>query len=665
MKKILPVTYLLGFVLSFPLVSQNMDSLWKIYRNTKNPDSIRFEAFNDIAWEMLYVNPDSSYLLGKEELDMARAKKLKNWEIKSLNTIGASFHVRGDYGKAVEYYQQSLRISENINDKKGIAASLGNIGGIYLLLDKYDKALDYELRAQKLLGELGNKEGLASTYNNLGLIYNAKDDYEKALEYNNSSLALYRDLGDKHGMSASYGNIGELYMNLKDTPKAIEFYLKSLAISEEIEDQQARGKTKASIATAYAQQKKFPLAIEYAKSAEKIAEEAEDLSTQRSALRLLYGIHKELKQTDKALEYYEQFTFVQDSIHRADKQREIEQKEMQYEFDKKMSADSVKNAESQKVKDALILAKNAEIEQDKTQKIALTGGLLLFFVSGGIMYTRFRIIRKQKEIIEEKSRETEEQKLIIEEKQTEILSSISYAKRLQEAILPPQGLLTEYLPHSFIIYEPKDIVAGDFYWLEHIGDLVLIAAADCTGHGVPGAMVSVVCSNALNRAVKEFEISDPGKILDKTRELVTETFERSENEVKDGMDISLCSLNRKTKELKWAGANNPLWIICDSKFTEIKPNKQPIGKVDNPAPFKTHTLSLKSSDLVYIFTDGYADQFGGPDGKKFKYKQFNELTCNNHLLPLNEQKEMMLKTFYEWKGDLEQVDDVCIIGIKI
>jgi len=265
----------------------------------------------------------------------------------------------------------------------------------------------------------------------------------------------------------------------------------------------------------------------------------------------------------------------------------------------------------------------------------------------------------------------------LEEKNKEILDSINYAKRLQQAILPSEKIWNNYLPDSFVLYQPKDIVAGDFYWIEKINETILFAAADCTGHGVPGAMVSVVCSNALNRTIKEFNITDPGKVLDKVRELVIETFEKSENEVKDGMDISLGALNLKTNELKWAGANNPLWYIHsplekrggqrpgDFILSELKADKQPIGKYADEKPFTTHTLQLNKGDILYLFTDGYADQFGGPKGKKFKYKQLQELMITYHTKDMILQKEILTKAFSDWRKTLDQIDDVCIIGIKI
>jgi serine phosphatase RsbU (regulator of sigma subunit) len=258
------------------------------------------------------------------------------------------------------------------------------------------------------------------------------------------------------------------------------------------------------------------------------------------------------------------------------------------------------------------------------------------------------------------------QKEVIEMKNKDITDSINYAKRIQEAILPTRERFKSVLPDSFILFKPKDIVSGDFYWMSEKNDLLFVAAGDCTGHGVPGAMVSVVCSNALNRAVKEFGISDPGKILDKVRDLVIETFEKSEKEdIKDGMDISLCTINTKTKEVQWAGANNPLWYIQGNEIKEITADKQPIGNSDNPKPFTTHNVKLHQGDEIYLFTDGYADQFGGPKGKKFKYKQFEEKVLEGRSLDMNTQRNNLNITFENWMGRLEQIDDVLIIGIRV
>jgi len=273
----------------------------------------------------------------------------------------------------------------------------------------------------------------------------------------------------------------------------------------------------------------------------------------------------------------------------------------------------------------------------------------------------------------------------------EILDSINYAKRIQKAILPSDRVVNSLLPDSFILYKPKDIVAGDFYWLEPYTEVsgtkgILFAAADCTGHGVPGAMVSVVCNNALNRSVREFGLNDPGKILDKTREIVIAEFEKSDEDVKDGMDISLISFayradneseektNPCSHTVTWSGANNPLWIVRNDAhlIEEIKADKQPIGKYTNAKPFTTHTLELKKGDTIYIFTDGFQDQFGGESlaksktgGKKFKAARLKELLLANSKKPMKEQALLLDQEFELWKGNLEQLDDVCVIGVRV
>jgi len=251
----------------------------------------------------------------------------------------------------------------------------------------------------------------------------------------------------------------------------------------------------------------------------------------------------------------------------------------------------------------------------------------------------------------------------LEEQHKEITDSINYAKRIQSAILPPNKIVKEYLQDSFILYKPKDVVAGDFYWMEHSDGKVFFAAADCTGHGVPGAMVSVVCNNALNRSVREYGMNTPGDILDKTKELVIKEFEKSEDEVKDGMDIALCCL--EGNKLTYSGAHNPLWIIRDQEIIEIKADKQPIGKFEFEKPFTTHEMDLIKGDSLYIFSDGYPDQFGGEKGKKFKTGNLKKLLLDIQNHPMEKQRELLNDEFERWRGSIEQIDDVCIIGVRI
>jgi serine phosphatase RsbU (regulator of sigma subunit) len=293
------------------------------------------------------------------------------------------------------------------------------------------------------------------------------------------------------------------------------------------------------------------------------------------------------------------------------------------------------------------------------------------------------IVERTAEVVAQKE-EIEEQKELVDEQNRDILDSIKYAERIQGAILPPQKSIRSTFKDSFVLFKPKDIVSGDFYWMEVIDDQVYFAAVDCTGHGVPGAMVSVVGNNGLNRCVKEFGLKNPAKILDKLTQLVEETFEKSEDQVRDGMDIGLCKVDIKTRTVEFAGANNPMWIISDNPqfaanyealstgmsldettLFEVKPDKQPIGNYEDRKPYTNHIVQLFENDRVYLFSDGYPDQFGGPKGKKFKYKPFKKLMLSTFGMKMSAQHNMLDSEFEKWRADYEQVDDVCIFGIEL
>jgi serine phosphatase RsbU (regulator of sigma subunit) len=329
-----------------------------------------------------------------------------------------------------------------------------------------------------------------------------------------------------------------------------------------------------------------------------------------------------------------------------------------------------------------------------SQDVIIIGFILVLFFTVYILKSyrdknkaNDKLIEQQAEILEKNSLlknandEISMAKNEIEEKSHEILDSINYAKRIQTAILPPPSYWNNQLTESFVLYIPKDIVAGDFYWMETIGNEVLFAAADCTGHGVPGAMVSVVCHNALNRVVREFGMHQPAEILDKVTDLVIETFERSDHEVKDGMDICLVGLTLDTMQLEYAGAHNPLWLIregnkeyeglslnleLDGKsLYEIKADKQPVGKFAYRKKFTYNKIDLQKGDVIYLSTDGFPDQFGGSKGKKLKSKAFKNLLVDLSSKDIAEQKQILENSFTEWMGDFEQLDDVCVIGVKI
>jgi len=300
--------------------------------------------------------------------------------------------------------------------------------------------------------------------------------------------------------------------------------------------------------------------------------------------------------------------------------------------------------------------------------------ILLIYV---IIRLAIRRVKQQKEelekIVQERTHEIaeqnhllEHQKAEIEEKTNDILDSIKYAKRIQNTILPGEDKLSKIFDHDhFVLYKPKDIVSGDFYWAARFENKSIFSAIDCTGHGVPGAFVSIVGFNALNRTVNEFKLRQPAAILDKLTELVVDTFSQSESNIKDGMDIGLCSIDNDTLKLEFSGANNPCVIVRNGEAIELKPDKQPIGEFELRKPFTNHDFQLQKGDCVFVLTDGYADQFGGSKGKKLKFKNLRDLLIEISTLDVKTQLKKLDDSFMEWKGDYEQLDDVCLFGVRI
>jgi len=653
--------------------------------------------YNDISYS------DSVISFGSRALELSKNLNYKKGMATALTYLGFAHQMTGEYSKAIACTKESLKIHENIGYKKGVSGNLQSIGTIYDEQGNYSKALDYYFRAIKISESIGDKMmtgivlgGIANTFGSIG-------EFNKSLQYHEKAMNLYREINDSLGLAFEANNIGTAYQNQGNNKKALEYYFTGLQIATKIQDKENMLLTTANIGSVFIKLKEYKQSEKYLFQALNFAREQgrkineaiilfslgtlsmyqnnlpnaeryllrsveinseigtlENLMEGYQELNKLYGSQNDFK---KAYYYLKVSHKIKDSLYSLEKQKDITRTEMNYEFEKKEALTKADHDKEAAIADA-----------DKKRQRLLFWFIAALAGSVGaialVIFRSLRIARKQKQTIEE-------QKLLVEEHQKEIIDSITYAKRIQDAILPPLKLVKQKFPESFVIYKPKDIVAGDFYWMEEFDDIIFIAAADCTGHGVPGAMVSVVCSNALTRSVKEFGLRDTGKILDKTRELVIETFEKSSEDVKDGMDISLLSIDKANKKIHWSGANNPLWYFHNNdikatsfaqtseNFFTVKADKQPIGKSEYPRPFTTHQLKYQNDTSYFLFTDGLADQFGGLLGKKFKYKQFSELLKNINLLDQEKQAQIIEKTFSDWKGKLEQVDDVCVMGIRV
>jgi len=557
-----------------------------------------------IAWEEEYVESKGVRLL---------CKALANYYF-------TKFH---EVNEPCEAALQILK-SSSLIDLYGLANMV--YGANHRSLGELDVAVEHLMTG----GELINQTGDLAIYKSYCFYQLAEinvyiKDYEAAEKNYNKTVAIAETLDNKTGLFRAYNGISNLFLaqnKLTDCKKYLEL---SLSINGLSGSQKSR--SYCDLGIYYHTKEEYTKAkIELEKSYRLRIEGSLRDAASTSLIHLSKTLI-ELDENSEALEYLEEALAIA------------------IEFQSKS-----------KMQQCYHLLANLYKKEKKWQKSAE-----LF-----AKYDELQIEQNTKQlqnIYKLKNEQINKQKLLIEEFYDEMRDSIRYAKRIQTAILPPDKMVSDCLHDSFVLYKPKDIVAGDFYWVSKVNDMVLFAAADCTGHGVPGAMVSVICNNALNRSVREYKLSDPGEILDKTREIVIQEFEKSEDDVKDGMDIALCSI--EGKELKYAGAHNPLWIVREGEIIETKANKQPIGNFDHSQPFTTHTFKLEKGDSVYIFSDGYVDQFGGPKGKKFKAKALKEILKSIQELSLEEQKKILNDKFENWKGDTEQVDDVCVIGVRI
>lgn len=586
--------------------------------------------------------------------------------------LGHVFFTKGDYNNALKSYLNAVKIEEARENYPSIAFCQTNLGVVYREKKDYDKSIVYFKKSIENYKKLEQINRASSTQSKLGHLYIIKKDYDQAEIVLMQALNSQLKNNYEAGLASTYNSLGFLYKGRQDA-QAITYYKKAAEYAKKYNDEMFLGGILINLGSAIYDNKKPKQAIPVLLEGIKIADSYGKIEYVSIGYNHLSKAYEEKGSYKNALKYNKLHLELKDSLLNKENLRQMNELEASYESEKKEKEILLLN-EKAKVDELTIQDEKQKSiianEQKKSQQLIFGLGIGLLLVITLFIFRGYQNKKKSNVILTQQKLEIEKandvislQRDIVNEKNKEITDSIQYAKRIQNAILPPNKVVKEYLHDSFIFYKPKDIVAGDFYWLESVKNKVLFAAADCTGHGVPGAMVSVVCNNGLNRSVREYGLTDPGKILDKTREIVVAEFEKSEEEVQDGMDIALCSLEGDT--LKYAGANNPLWIIRDNELIETKPNKQPIGQFDNPEPYIEHTIKLKKGDTIYIFSDGYADQFGGEKGKKLKTSNFKELLLSVHQEDMVKQRKLIDEAFEKWKGDLEQLDDVCVVGVRV
>lgn len=622
------------------------------------------------------------------------------------NNIGVIYDFMGNLDSAFYYYKLGYDLRKKLNDQDGLSSSAGNLGLLYLNKGDFKTALDYLFEAKKLAEKMKDSSSISSCYTNIGLCYDNQGNYKKALEYYRRSVVIDSTMHDDLDLAIGYNNIGSVYFTLKEYERSLYYHNKSFAIRKKAGNRSGLAESYRNLALVYVEKKEFQKAEAYFKQATDVAIEInDDAALMQTAIEfgryclllkkwdeaILYldkaielhtkGVYGSVHRAydylaeawakkgnyEKAYAYFKQYNTVKDSLNSYENSKKLTEMEMNSEFEHQ--------------KEVADLKRKADEKHDFIIRVSLICGLVAMIIIIAIVLRGYRNkkaaherLMEQNAVITSQHSEIELQKQEIEEKNKDITDSIHYALRLQNAMLPPELFLRKHLQEYFILFKPKDIVSGDFYWAHECGnDKFLFAVVDCTGHGVPGSMVSIIANNALNRAVDEFKLIHPGDILNKLAELVEEYFNKnSVDEIRDGMDISLCLYDRKTKQLEFAGANNSLWIVrknVNYELIEVKADKQPIGRYEYRKAFTNHIMQMQAGDWIYLHTDGYGDQFGGPDlnrgGKKFKSSRLKQMLMAAGNNPSEEKRLELEKTLAEWAAGYEQNDDICLMGVRV
>ena len=670
--------------------SNYLDSLKSIIQSSTSSEVSKMKAFGDLAWELSHSLPDSSYSLALKELQIARKLKNNSKEIDAYNNLSIVCRIKGNYIQALEYLQKCQKRQEELNDTDGLGSTYNNIGVIFQYQQDWKKALECADKGLYYYTLAKSKHGIANSITNKGIAYQGLKDFDKAIQEYQKNVTISEEMNNAQGLAYSYNNIGSAYYELMNLKEA-KFYLeKSLVELKKINDPLAVAATLANLGVIYTKEGSATKGLNACIEALKLSKASSSVEEYRTSCHCLYEAYKSKGDKANALKYYEEFGLINDSIRNVKLLEDLTRKELNYSFDKKLLADSIKAEEEKLIHQTQIELHQAQLKQEKTTRYFILLVLALIVVFTFFLFNRFKKIRKQKVIIEKQKAEVEIQrsealhlKALTEEKNKEITDSISYASRIQRAMLTGDKYIAEALDdveqkNHFILFKPKDIVSGDFYWFYKDGDELWYFTGDCTGHGVPGGFMSTLGINLLNEIIIERGINDPGKVFNYMREDIIRSMNSEEGQGRDGMDGTLIKLNYSTGELKYACANNPIWIIVsnnqseeafvsaeDLKIIELKAQKMAIGFAEEFQPFKTQQRMCSKGDIIISFTDGFADQFGGTGGKKLKYRPMAELILNSSQYPLSQTKMLTDSYFEKWKGNNEQVDDVCVIGIRL
>jgi serine phosphatase RsbU (regulator of sigma subunit) len=681
-------------------------------------DSLEFEQAERLATMaisaceevgMLQGVAEMFYILGKiNRINSNYSKALKNLftclehfqtlgdkkgEAATLNQIGAIYRVQGNYPGALEYLLKSLFIYKQTDDLPGTASVLNNIGILYFYQNNYTKALEYYLASLEIEKKLEGEFGISISYINIGEVYKKMGDYKQSLDYFLKALVLAKkhEGKDQDGDSIGilYNEIGSIYLLLGDYMFSKNYLTRALSIFESLKNPQRLAECNIYLGELNLKQNNINLAKNYFTQALGYAKSISAIDLIAESNRNLSIVFDLLGNRNDAYTHYKQYIQARDSLFNEDNMKRMVQTEMLYDFEKQMYEAKIEQAKRD--------VKTQELAQrQRLLRNFLILVLAMTLVVVGLVYRAYKgkkeandllalqqkqilekneeLIQQQEEIvsqrdeIESKNKILEESQQIIEAKNERIISSIEYAKTIQQAILPNNDQLSKFFPNHSVLFLPKDIVSGDFYWCSAIEDLLFAAVVDCTGHGVPGAFMSLIGNTMLNQIVNEWQTRNPAMILELMHEKVGQalTQESTMNKAYISMDICFIAIDINKGKATFSGASRPIYIVQDGKVERISGDARSIGGYQREAKryFTNHSIDISKPTTLYLTTDGYIDQMDA-DFKKFGLRNFAELLLEIHNKPNETQSEILLSELKKHQGKQDQIDDICILGLKV
>jgi serine phosphatase RsbU (regulator of sigma subunit)/Tfp pilus assembly protein PilF len=666
-------------------------------------DTFTAITLNELCWELKFSEPEKAKDYGQQALALSEKLQYTKGIVRALTRLGVVHVTQGEQSEALDYFMKALQLNEKTGNLQSAAAILNNIGIIYKDQRKFDDARTYFNKSLNYYRQLKHLEGEATALNNIGVCYQDQGQDLQAQPYFEKALTIFEQLKKYAETAGAYDNIGLCYLNTNRLNEAERYFQKALTIRERIEnDQDGIASTLHNLANLEARRRNWPMAKQFASQSLAAAQKINALNRIRDSHQLLSDIYRGMGNFQEALVHFRAFTAAKDSLSNRETSDKLSRLQHLYELEKHRN--QIQELKSQNAKISRVqVAQGKQLETERLMRYGLmailplmVGAVAVFWWGKRQQQRNTTLLQRQYEEINIQRKAIEDQRNEIAKKNHDIESSINYARRIQEAMLPKVSEIGKLLPDSFVFFRPRDIVSGDFYWFTQTAykpvytevhtftevkrvfagfrnKKEIFAAIDCTGHGVPGAFMSMIGNEQLNEIVLDHDETQADKILNRLHRGVRQALRQADDQLgdglpnRDGMDMALCVIDQTDRTVQFAGAKNPLLYIQNGEAILIKGDKMPIGgfQKEKERLFTAHLIHYQSPTAFYMFSDGFQDQFGGTENKKFSFKQLQQLLLNIYHLPMPEQHRILEKTFLEWKGPEEQIDDVLVVGFRL